>query len=117
MASRAQPGAWRETVKAGAARSRALFGGIALGLATLLLTLALVSFRSGDPSLNTASAGPPKNLLGGGGAVVADLMLTAAGPVIVLLMPLASFWLPDCGAGCRPTTGGRWSCGRASAWR
>ena len=87
MASRAQ-GAWRDTVKAGAARSRDLFAAALLFLATLLIGLALASYRSGDPSLNTAAAGPAKNLVGGSGAVIADLLLALAGPAVALMLPL-----------------------------
>ncbi len=88
MASRAQKGAWRETVKAGAARSWALFSAAALAFGTLLLALALASSHSGDPSLNTAAGGPARNLLGEGGAIAADLMFTLAGPAIALLLPV-----------------------------
>ena len=73
MASRAQPPLWRETVKAGAARSGAMIGAIAAGVVTFLLGAALISYHTGDPSLSTASGGPAQNLLGTPGAIVADL--------------------------------------------
>ncbi|CAN5471628.1 hypothetical protein BH09PSE4_BH09PSE4_02950 [soil metagenome] len=88
MASRAQPRLWRETVRAGARRSGAMASGLVLGLATLLLALALASYHSGDPSLNTASGGPARNLLGGPGAWIADLLFAIAGPAIALVLPI-----------------------------
>jgi S-DNA-T family DNA segregation ATPase FtsK/SpoIIIE len=75
-------------MRAGAARSGALMAAMGLGILTLLLILALASFHSGDPSLNTAAGGPARNLLGDAGAVIADLMLTVAGPAVALLLPL-----------------------------
>ncbi len=79
MASRAQPPLWRETVKAGAARSGAMITAIAILIATLLLALALASYNSGDPSLSTAAGGPAHNLLGWPGALVADFAYTLLG--------------------------------------
>ncbi len=72
MASRAQPPLWRETVKAGAARSGALIGAIAIVIAAILVLVSLVTYHSGDPSLNTASGGPAENWLGIPGAWTAD---------------------------------------------
>jgi len=88
MASQAQPRLWRETVKAGARRSGAMLTGVALGLATVLLGLALASYHSGDPSLNTASGGPARNLLGDAGAWISDLLFAIAGPAIALVLPV-----------------------------
>ena len=45
-------------MKRGVRRSWTLLIGGALGAAALLLLLALVSYHSTDPSLNTAAAGP-----------------------------------------------------------
>ena len=92
MASRAQPSMWRQTVKAGAVRSGALFGAIALLAVTLLLALALVSYHSGDPSFDTAAGGPAKNWLGAPGAFVADLLLMLVGPAVTLVLPLGVIW-------------------------
>lgn len=92
MASRAQPSMWRQTVKAGAVRSGALFGAVALLIATLLLALALVSYHSGDPSFDTAAGGPAKNWLGAPGAFVADLLLMLVGPAVTLVLPLGVIW-------------------------
>ncbi|TPG20591.1 DNA translocase FtsK [Sphingomonas koreensis] len=92
MASRAQPSMWRQTVKAGAVRSGAMFGAVALLVATLLIAIALASYHSGDPSLDTAAGGPAKNLLGAPGAAIADLLLALAGPAIALALPLGLIW-------------------------
>src|SRR5690242_2920284 len=92
MASRAQPSMWRQTVKAGAVRSGALFGAVVLLVATLLIALALVSYHSGDPSFDTAAGGPAKNWLGAPGAYAADLLLMIAGPAAALILPLGLIW-------------------------
>ncbi|MBR0553007.1 DNA translocase FtsK [Stakelama marina] len=88
MASKAQPKLWRETMKAGALRSGAMFAAIALFVVTLAVAVALVSYHSGDPSLNTAAGGPVKNWLGTPGALVADLLLAIGGLPIALILPL-----------------------------
>jgi len=91
MASRslvkAEP-VWRESMKRGAVRTSALAGGMALLLLALLLVLALASYKSSDPSMMTAAAGPARNLVGGVGAWTADLLLSFFGPAIALLLPL-----------------------------
>ncbi len=92
MASRAQPDrptAWRATVKAGVVRSGAMLTAAALALVTLLLALALVSHRGSDPSLSTAASHAGiGNWLGLVGAWTSDLMLSALGPAVVLLVAL-----------------------------
>lgn len=89
MASRAQPSLWRETVKAGAVRSGALATAIVLFVGTVLMALALASYRPGDSALNTAAAaGVTGNLLGAPGAWFADLALTTFGPAVALLLPI-----------------------------
>ena len=65
-------------------------GGLALALAALLLLVALVSYNPHDPSLNTATAQPARNLAGAPGAAVADLLLQGFGlaaglPVLAML--------------------------------
>jgi len=69
-------------------RSWAMLIGGALGAAALLLLLALVSYRTTDPSLNTAAAGPVRNWVGAPGAWSADLLLSLFGPPAALLLPL-----------------------------
>ncbi|WP_312490142.1 DNA translocase FtsK 4TM domain-containing protein, partial [Sphingomonas sp.] len=88
MASRAQPVLWRETVKAGAVRSGALVTAIALFAVTLMLVLALASYRASDPALNTASGAVPANWLGLPGAWIADIALTLFGPAVALILPV-----------------------------
>jgi S-DNA-T family DNA segregation ATPase FtsK/SpoIIIE len=79
---------WRAGVRRGLSRGWALLLGGALGGAALLLLLALVSYRTSDPSLNTAAAGPVGNWLGTPGAWIADLLLSLWGPLAGLLLPL-----------------------------
>ncbi|WNO54024.1 FtsK/SpoIIIE family DNA translocase [Stakelama saccharophila] len=88
MASKAQPALWRETMKAGAMRSGAMITAVVLFVVTLGVTVALASYHPGDPSLNTAAAGPAQNLLGGVGAVAADLLLAILGIPVALILPL-----------------------------
>ncbi|HEY0624229.1 DNA translocase FtsK [Sphingomonas sp.] len=88
MASRVQPMLWRDTMKAGAKRSGALIGAIALFVLTLAAVLAIGTYSGGDPSLNTAAGGPAKNLLGAPGAWLADLLLAIGGLPVVLLAPV-----------------------------
>ena len=88
MASRAQPVLWRETVKAGAVRSGALVAALVLFAVTLMLVLALASYRASDPALNTASGAAPANWMGHPGAWVADIALTLFGPAVALILPI-----------------------------
>ncbi|MDP5280517.1 DNA translocase FtsK 4TM domain-containing protein [Sphingomonas sp. DG1-23] len=87
MASRAQPSLLRDTMKAGVRRSGALIAGTLLFLATVGVVLALLTYNSQDPSLNTASGGPARNLLGLPGAWIADLLLATLGLPVVLIAP------------------------------
>ena len=89
MASRAQPPLWRETVKAGAVRSGALIGAIAIVIGAVLMLVALATYHSGDPSLNTASGGPAENWLGTPGAWIADICFALFGPPIIFVLPIA----------------------------
>ena len=52
---------------------------IALGVAGLVLLVALASYNPHDPSLNTATSRPVTNLAGPLGAVVADALLQVFG--------------------------------------
>ena len=88
MASRAQPSQLRDTMKAGARRSGALIGGTILFLLTIAAVLALLTYHSQDPSLNTASGGPAHNLLGTPGAWTADLLLMLLGLPVALFAPV-----------------------------
>ncbi|ODU21134.1 MAG: cell division protein FtsK [Sphingomonas sp. SCN 67-18] len=86
-----QTPAWRDSVKRGALRSGALAGAVTLLIGTVLLALALLSYRPSDPSMNTAAAGPARNLVGAPGAWSADFLLWVFGPAIGLLIPLLLF--------------------------
>ena len=79
---------WRVTVREGAGRSASLATGAAALVAALLTALALGSYRVTDPAFNTAAAGPPRNLIGWPGASLADALLTLAGPLSAVLVPL-----------------------------
>src|SRR5882672_5344761 len=56
-------------------------------LISLLVLLALVTYRPGDPSLDTASDAVPHNFLGTAGATLADALLQAIG-LAAYLIPL-----------------------------
>ncbi len=59
-----------------------------LGLFTLFLTLAFLTYDATDSAFNTAAGGSPTNLMGGAGARFADMGLFIGGAPIVLLIPL-----------------------------
>jgi S-DNA-T family DNA segregation ATPase FtsK/SpoIIIE len=90
MASRVasnRPPAWRATVKAGVVRSGAMMTAVVLALASVLVVVAMATHDGGDPSLSTA-AGHDRitNWLGLAGAWTSDLLLTALGPGIALML-------------------------------
>jgi S-DNA-T family DNA segregation ATPase FtsK/SpoIIIE len=66
-------------VRAAIARRLNEFGALLLGLAGLALLLAIGSYDPADPSLSTATARRPTNLLGAPGALVADVLRQAVG--------------------------------------
>ena len=82
---------WRDAVRRGASRSGALFGALAIGIVTLILAAALITYHPSDPSMNTAAEGPARNLIGTPGAWASDLLLWLVGPAIALMLPLAIF--------------------------
>lgn len=91
MASRkAAPGKadWRTVFRQSIARSLVIAAAALLGLFTLFLTLALVTYDATDSAFNTAAGGSPTNLMGGAGARFADMGLFIGGAPIVLLVPL-----------------------------
>ena len=79
---------WKDNLKRGAARSGALLGGAALILLTVVIGVALATYHTSDPSLNTAAGGPPQNMIGAPGAWTADLLLNLFGPPAALLLPV-----------------------------
>jgi S-DNA-T family DNA segregation ATPase FtsK/SpoIIIE len=64
--------------------------GSTMGAAALLAALALASYHSTDPSLNTAAAGPARNWIGAPGAWTADMLLSLWGLASILLLPLVA---------------------------
>ncbi len=91
MASRkpaAKKSDWRNVMRQTLARSGTLIGAVLLGLATLALALALITYHPSDPSFSTAAGGPPKNMLGAGGAWISDMLMQAWGPPIALVLTL-----------------------------
>ncbi len=66
--------------------------GIALFCTGLLLTLALLSYTPGDPSLNSAGGHTVGNLLGQPGALIADLTLQSFGLAGTLLLLTLVAW-------------------------
>src|SRR5688572_24347724 len=79
---------WRAGAKRRARRTGALAAGGVLIAAALLAALALASYSTTDPSLNTAAAGPVANWLGVPGALAADSLLFLWGLPAALLLPL-----------------------------
>ena len=79
---------WRESMKRSAERTGVLLGGAAIIVLTLLLVIALLSYRPSDPSLMTAAEGPARNFVGAAGAWTADILLSFFGPAIGLIVPL-----------------------------
>ncbi|HUI41390.1 MAG TPA: DNA translocase FtsK, partial [Terriglobia bacterium] len=69
-------------------RRRAEFEGFLLSVAGLLVLLSLISYRSLDPSLDTASAAAAHNWIGRAGAYLADVLLQGFGWT-AYLFPLA----------------------------
>ena len=84
----AQLPAWRDAMRRAASRSTALLASMGLVLATVLVALALVSYRPSDPAMNTAASGPAQNWLGTPGAYLSEALLLLFGPLAGLLLPL-----------------------------
>ena len=72
------------------ARRAAETAGLAMIAAAGACALSLASWSTRDPSINHATSGPVRNLLGARGAVAADLVTQTVGiACIVLLLPVA----------------------------
>ena len=67
-------------------------GGIALFAVAAALMTAVVSYAPGDPSFNSASDGPVRNLLGLPGAYTADLLVQTLGLAAILPTLVAAAW-------------------------
>ena len=79
-----------EPVREFVARRAAEGVGVLLLGGALAASLALVSWSARDPSLNHATSGKVRNLLGSGGAIVADLSMQMLGvATIAAILPLA----------------------------
>jgi S-DNA-T family DNA segregation ATPase FtsK/SpoIIIE len=79
-----------DPLRAFAVRRAAEIAGIVLVAGTGALALALLTWSVQDPSLNHATDGPVRNLLGVPGAIAADLVMQMLGlAAVALLAPLA----------------------------
>jgi S-DNA-T family DNA segregation ATPase FtsK/SpoIIIE len=95
MASRAiaqadrgsQPADWRAAFRRSLARAGQLVGAGVLGVGTIFLALALVSYTQTDPSFSTAAGSEVANWMGRAGAWAADAALFLFGLVAILLIP------------------------------
>ncbi|HKY82008.1 MAG TPA: DNA translocase FtsK 4TM domain-containing protein [Sphingobium sp.] len=79
---------WREMLKRSLIRSGALISAIALMLATLFLSLALLSYQPSDPSMNTVAGDQVQNIMAAPGAWIADFLLWLLGVPVALFLPL-----------------------------
>ncbi len=83
-------GHYSEQLREFAARRAAEAVGLVTITGCVALTLALVTWSARDPSLNHATDGRIRNLLGAPGAVVADLLMQLIGiATIAAILPLA----------------------------
>lgn len=85
--TRAQPADWRAAFRRSLARAMQLVGAAVLGVATIFLALALISYTQTDPSFSTAAGDQVANWMGMPGAYAADGALFLFGLVSVLLIP------------------------------
>ena len=67
-------------------------GAVLLAVVAVAFAAALATYHPADPSLNTASHGPARNLLGAPGAYVADASLQSFGAATALLPLLLIAW-------------------------
>jgi len=86
MATR--PGNWSSSMKRGAARSGEMLSSVLMMLVAAMLAMALASYSPSDRALNTSAEGASGNLLGDIGAWLSDILFSAFGPAIFLLVPL-----------------------------
>ncbi len=68
------------------------FAGTVLFALALAAGVSILSWSSGDPSLNNATSEPVQNLLGYPGAVVADVLLQMFGVTAMVLLVIAALW-------------------------
>jgi S-DNA-T family DNA segregation ATPase FtsK/SpoIIIE len=80
-----------ESIREFAGRRAAELLGAAMLAGAATAALALVSWSARDPSLNHATTGRVRNLLGSGGAIVADILMQMLGvATIAAILPLAA---------------------------
>ncbi|MBB6426181.1 DNA translocase FtsK 4TM domain-containing protein [Sphingopyxis sp. JAI128] len=79
---------WRTVFRQSIARSLVIAAAALLGLFTLFLALAFLTYDATDSAFNTAAGGTPTNLMGTAGARFADMGLFIGGAPIILLVPL-----------------------------
>ena len=78
-----------ETLSEVAGRRLTQAAGVLILLFAAALTLALATWSAQDPSLNHATAGPVRNLLGAPGAIIADFVMQMIGfGAIAIVLPL-----------------------------
>ena len=78
-----------ETLSEFAGRRVTQVAGVLILMVAAALTLALATWSAQDPSLNHATAGPVRNLLGAPGAIVADFIMQMIGfGAIAVVLPL-----------------------------
>ena len=78
--------------KALIAQRSAEFCGLVLGMLSLAIVIALVTYDPRDPSLNTASVQHVRNLTGPMGAIVADLLIQGFGVVAIMPVFVTLVW-------------------------
>src|SRR5690606_2209799 len=85
--TRAQPADWRAAFRRSLARALQLGGASVLGVATIFLSLSLLSYTQSDPSFSTAAGDAVMNWMGRPGAYAADGVFFLFGLVAILLVP------------------------------
>ena len=78
---------WDGIFRSSLQRTWQLVMGCVLALLALLVTVALVTFNSADPSFTTAAGGPTTNWLGRPGSHVASILLFVVGWPALMLTP------------------------------
>ncbi len=73
-------------------RRTAEIAGVMLIAGSVALALALATWSVRDPSINHATDGPIRNLLGAPGAIVADLVMQMIGISSIALLTPPAFW-------------------------
>ncbi|MEO1150070.1 MAG: DNA translocase FtsK [Pseudomonadota bacterium] len=88
----AQPTGALDRLRAVMRRALMRAGGGALVIIAVWLLVAIASFSISDPTWNTATDAPVKNLVGAGGATISDFLLQALGGAVFLIFPPLIIW-------------------------